>query len=140
MRVAALDVGKVRIGLAICDELGLMAHPRKAIDGRDRRRAIAEIHRLAEEEEIERFVVGVPFDQFGQAGPAARNAQAFAAQLAEVTGRPVEQIDERFSTVEAARRLREGGSDAKKSRDRIDSASACVLLQAWIDSRRREDP
>lgn len=139
MRVAALDFGKVRIGLAICDELGLMSHPRPALDGRDRKRAIGELRRLVETEDLERFVVGIPLDSYGLPGPAARKAQAFAAELAQATGLPVDTIDERLTTVEATRRLREGGMDARKSRAHVDSASACILLQTWLDARRPEE-
>ena len=136
MRVAALDVGKVRIGLAVSDELGMLAHPRPAIDGRDRRRALREIVELAREEPVDRFVIGLPLDAEGREGPAARAARAFAETVAEATGCPVDLWDERFTTVEATRRLREGGHSAKKSRKKVDGAAACVMLQAWLDGRQ----
>jgi putative Holliday junction resolvase len=136
MRVAALDVGKVRIGLAVSDELGMLAHPRPALDGRDRRRVLRELATFAREESVDRFVVGLPLDAQGREGPAARSARAFADQVAEATGCPVDLWDERFTTVEATRRLREGGHSAKKSRQRVDGAAACVMLQAWLEGRQ----
>jgi putative Holliday junction resolvase len=136
MRVAALDLGKVRIGLAISDELGMMAHPRPALDATSRKSTVAQLAQLAADEGIELFLVGLPLDRDGLHGPAARRAEGFALELAQVTGRKVELFDERLSTVEAGRRLREAGRSAKKSRSRIDSASACVLLQAWLDGHR----
>jgi len=136
MRVAAVDVGKARIGLALSDELGLLAHPRPAIEARDVQRALAQLATVARDEEVERFVVGLPLDARGGEGPAARAARVFAEKLAEATGCPVELWDERYTTVEAARRLREGGHSAKKSRHKVDGAAACVILQAWLDGRQ----
>lgn len=136
MRVAALDLGKVRVGLAVSDELGALAHPRAPLDARNRKSLLAAIAEFAKSEEISRFVVGLPLDADGREGPSARRALSFAEQVAENTGLPVEMWDERFTTVEATRRLREGGRSAKKSRQRVDGAAACVMLQAWLDGRR----
>ncbi|MCU0692161.1 MAG: Holliday junction resolvase RuvX, partial [Polyangiaceae bacterium] len=133
MRVAAVDLGKVRVGLAVTDELGLMAHPRPALDGRNRRALLARLVELVHDEQVELFVVGLPLDPSGRDGPAAREARAFAAQVEQATSVPVELWDERFTTVEAQRRLRDAGRNARSSRQRIDSAAACVLLQAWLD-------
>ena len=135
VRVAALDPGKVRVGVAVSDELGVLAHPRPALDARNRAKLLASLRNLAEEEQIERFLVGVPLDRDGLVGAAARQAQTFASQVHEATGRPIELFDERLSTVEATRRLHEGGMNARQSRHHIDSASACVLLQAWLNAR-----
>lgn len=132
-RIAALDPGDVRIGVAVSDELGMLAHPRAAIDARRERRALEELARLAEDEAIERFVVGLPLDMRGVEGARAEKARAFATRVAEATGRPVELVDERLTTVEASRRLREAGAGGRRGKGRIDSASAAVLLQAWLD-------
>lgn len=137
MRVAALDLGKVRVGLAVSDELGALAHPRAPLDGRNRKQLLQQIREFAEEEEITRFLVGLPLDASGQEGPAARKALDFAEQVAEATGLPVVMWDERFTTVEATRRLQEGGHRGKKSRQKVDGAAACVMLQAWLDRPRR---
>jgi putative pre-16S rRNA nuclease len=136
MRVAALDLGKVRVGLAVSDELGALAHPRPPLDGRNRKQLLRQIREFAEEEEITRFLVGLPLDASGQEGPAARKALDFAEQVAETTGLPVVMWDERFTTVEATRRLQEGGNRGKKSRQKVDGAAACVMLQAWLDRPR----
>ncbi len=140
MRVAALDLGKVRVGLAVSDELGALAHPRAPLDGRNRRDLLARLRDLAVDEEITRFVVGLPLDASGQEGPAARKAVQFAEQVADASGLPVEMWDERFTTVEATRRLREGGRRARDSRHRVDGAAACVMLQAWLDRGGNEQP
>ena len=137
MRVAALDLGTVRVGFAVSDDLGMMAHPRPPIDGQDRKGLLVRLGNLAKEEEIDRFVVGLPLDRLGEEGPAAQRAIVFAEEVARATGCEVELQDERFTTVQAHRRLREGGNKTRKTRQRIDSASACVLLQSWLDGHRK---
>jgi putative holliday junction resolvase len=136
MRAAAIDLGTVRVGLAVADELGMLAHPRPYLDGRDIGRVVGQLARLAAEEQITLFVVGLPAHMSGEEGIAARKARAFAKRLAEKTGLEVELIDERWSTKEATQRLRDQGLSAKEQRERIDSASAALLLQSWLDSRK----
>jgi len=136
MRVAGVDLGKVRVGLAVSDELGMMAHPRPPLAGGDQKKLLAELVQVAREEKIDRFVLGLPVSRGGEDGREARRARKFAQALADAAGREVELVDERLSTVEATRRLREGGVSAKRARSRVDGASAAVLLQAWLDRRR----
>jgi putative Holliday junction resolvase len=138
MRVAAVDLGKVRVGLAVSDELGLLAHPRPALAGGNQKRLLAELARLARDEKIERFLVGLPLNRRGGEGREAVRARKFAQALADTTGRDVELVDERLSTVEATRRLREGGISAKKGRPLVDGVAAAVLLQAWLDQSHKE--
>jgi len=138
MRVAAVDLGKVRVGLAVSDELGVMAHPRGALAGGNRRKLLGELADLARVERIRRFLVGWPLDREGGEGRAATRARKFAQALADATRCEVELVDERLSTVEASRRLAEGGLSARRQRPLIDSASAAVLLQAWLDLGGRE--
>ena len=136
MRAAAVDLGKVRVGLAVADELGLMAHPRQYLDGRDQRRVVAQLARLAEAEGITVFVIGLPRQLNGKEGLAAGRARRFAEQLAKRTQARVELVDEWLSTVEAHARLREQGTNSREARERIDSAAAALLLQSWLDGQR----
>ena len=136
-RTCALDLGRVRVGLAIDDELGLLAHPRGTLDGRDRKAMLGALKRLAEDEGVVRFVVGLPLDMHGGEGLAARNARAVAQQIADATGRAVELWDERLTTVQAQRELSASEVRGKKARARIDEAAACAILQAWLEARRR---
>jgi putative Holliday junction resolvase len=136
VRAAGIDVGKVRVGVAVADELGLMAHPRPFLDGRDPKRAIAALVALAAEEGIEIFVVGLPRTLKGEEGPSALKARRFAETLAAQSGRPVELMDEWLSTKEARGRLRDQGLDDRQARQRVDSAAAAVVLQSWLDGRR----
>src|SRR5690606_11563227 len=77
MRAAAVDLGKVRVGLAVSDELGLIAHPRPHLDGRNPGQVVEELAKLADEEGIERFLVGLPRTLGGSEGPPARRARKF---------------------------------------------------------------
>lgn len=136
VRAAGVDVGKVRVGVAVADELGLLAHPRAHLDGRDPRRALDALAALAEAEKIELFVVGLPRSLGGEEGPAARRARKFGRALGARTGLRIEFYDEWLSTREARSRLRDQGVDDRAARERIDSAAAAVVLQSWLDGRR----
>ena len=127
----------MRVGVAIDDELGSMAHPRGVIDGRDRAHLLRELVRLAEDEGILRFVVGLPLDMKGGEGDAARKARQLAQDIADATGRDVELLDERLTTVQARRSLEASEVFGKKQKARIDEASATAILQAWLDARKR---
>jgi putative holliday junction resolvase len=138
-RTCALDPGTVRVGVAIDDELGLLAHPRGALDAGNRKALLAALRVLAEQETVVRFVVGLPLDMHGGEGMAARGARTLAQQVADATGRAVELWDERLTTVEAQRSLRASEVRGKKARARIDEAAACAILQSWLDARRGHD-
>lgn len=136
-RVLALDRGEVRVGVAISDELGLLAHPRPALDGRRAREMFETLRALCAEEGVERVLVGYPLDLQGEEGAAARRAVRFAEEVARVTGLTVELVDERMTTVIAARSLREAGVSKRAAKQKVDGAAAAHLLQGWLDARRR---
>jgi len=140
MRACAIDFGKVRVGVAVADELGLLAHPRPFIDGKNRRALLESLARLADQEGISHFLVGLPRTLRGTEGIAAERARRFAGELEVKTGRSVELVDERLTTTEARARLRDQGLDERKIRTRVDSAAAAVLLQAWLDARPGRAP
>ena len=135
-RVAGIDFGKARVGLAVADDLGLYAHARPNLDGRNRKALLAELARVAREDRIERFVVGLPLQLSGEQGPAATRAIGFAQQLADATGVEVELLDERLTTVEADRQLQASGVSRRSARSRVDGVAAAVLLQSWLDVER----
>jgi len=128
----------VRVGVAIDDDLGLMAHPRGVLDGRDRPGLLAALADLAREEAIARFVVGLPLDMKGGEGDAARKARAMAQAIADATGLDVELWDERLTTVQARRALAASEKHGRKAKARIDEASAVTILQAWLDARAHQ--
>jgi putative holliday junction resolvase len=137
MRAAAVDLGTVRVGLAVADELGLLAHPRPYLAGKNPRAVVEALARLAEHEGITLFLVGLPRKLDGVEGPGARRARRFAERLRQRTQRKVLLVDERLSTHEARSRLLEQGLSERQARERIDSAAAAVLLQSWLDTHRQ---
>ena len=132
-RVCALDLGGVRVGVAISDDLGLLAHPRGVLDGRNRPILLQRIAELAQDEKLERIIVGLPLDMKGGEGDSARKARSLAQAIADATGIEVELWDERLTTVEARRNLALNDVHGKKAKAHIDEASAVVVLQAWLD-------
>jgi len=138
-RTCALDPGRARVGVAIDDDLGRMAHPRGALDARDPRALARALKTMAEREDVTRFVVGLPLDMHGGEGDAARQARGLAQIVAEATGRPVELWDERLSTVQAQRALTASGVRGRKARGRIDEAAACAILQSWLDAKNDDE-
>ena len=134
-RTIALDLGKARVGVAVDDELGLMAHPRGVLPAKDRAALLASIARVAREEGAGRIVVGLPVDMRGHEGDAAKNARAMAQFIADATGLDVELWDERMTTQVAARALASSEVRGKKAKGHIDEASAVAILQSWLDAR-----
>jgi putative Holliday junction resolvase len=135
-RVAALDYGRTRIGVAISDEMAILASPRPFVPARPPQRALRQLKVLFAQEGVAKVLVGLPRQLDGREGTSADRARKFAAEVEAVCHLPVELVDERLTTVEAQARLREAGIDAKRSRERIDSAAAAVLLQGHLDGRR----
>jgi putative holliday junction resolvase len=136
VRAAAIDLGAVRVGLAVADDLGLLAHPRPFLDGRNAGQLLKRLQELQAAEQLEVFVLGLPRELNGREGPAAKRARAFAQKLEQATPARVELYDEWLSTREAAGRLRAQGLNAKQQKGRIDSAAAAILLQSWLDRGR----
>lgn len=133
--VCALDLGAARVGVAVTDELGVMAHPRGALAARPRPALLAALKALVEEEDVGRIVIGLPLDMRGTEGEAARRARQTAQAVADATGCEVELFDERLTTVQAQRALTDSGVKGKRARARIDEAAAVAILQAWLDAR-----
>jgi putative Holliday junction resolvase len=136
-RVLGVDVGTVRVGLALSDPTGTLASPletlRRAKNGSDLDRLAA----LVVEHEVAEVVVGEPVHLSGASGASAQDASNYAQELADrIPDVPVILIDERLSTVTAASHLREGGTASRKQRPVIDQAAAAVILQQFLDSRR----
>jgi putative Holliday junction resolvase len=135
-RTLALDLGKARVGVAVDDELGLMAHPRGVLAAKDRGALMAGIRRLAREEDAARIVVGLPVDMRGHEGDAAKEARRLAQAIADATGLDVELWDERLTTQVAARALASSEVRGKKAKRHIDEAAAVAILQSWLDARQ----
>jgi putative Holliday junction resolvase len=130
-RTMAVDLGTARTGVAVSDELGLLAQPWKTLPGGAASleavlAAVGELH-------PGRILVGLPRNMDGTYGPAAEAARAFAAELRARVACPVDLWDERLTTVAAQRSLRESGRKARDQRGVIDQVAAQILLQSWLD-------
>jgi putative Holliday junction resolvase len=134
-RILGIDFGGVRTGLAISDELQLLAHPLETIPANTKTtERIAEIVR---EKNVELVVLGIPNRMSGETGPAAEKALAFAKELRAVLGCDVVTWDERLTTVAAHRALREAGKKTRETRAYVDQVAAQMILQGYLDSRRQ---
>jgi putative Holliday junction resolvase len=144
-RRLGVDVGKVRVGVAVSDPDGILATPLVTV-ARDMGAApeavpsdIAELVRLVGEHEAVQIVVGLPIRLNGAEGPAAIDIRAYAGRLAQAVGEvPIVLADERMSTVVATRRLAERGVRGKRQRAVVDQAAAVEILQSWLDAQRRQ--
>lgn len=141
-RRLALDVGSVRIGVAISDPDCILASPVEtvsvAFDGSDVQRVVE----LIEENFVVEVVIGLPVALRGNHTSSTAAALEFAQDLAEDlaangTEVPIRMVDERMSTMAATQAMQASGVSAKKGRNRIDQAAAVHILQGWLDARRR---
>ena len=130
-RIMAVDLGTVRTGVAVSDELGMLAQPWKTLPGGAA--ALEAVVSAVGELEPARILVGLPRNMDGTYGPAAEGARAFADQLQSRVDCPVELWDERLTTVSAQRALRESGRKARDQRGVVDQVAAQILLQSWLD-------
>jgi putative Holliday junction resolvase len=135
MRIAALDVGEVRIGVAVSDELGITAQGVGVVRRVGGRRDLQALAEMLGPYTPERLVVGLPLTMKGAEGPAAARVRAFAAQAAAHLGLPLEFWDERLSTVAAERALLEGDVSRRRRRDLIDKVAATLILQGYLARR-----
>ena len=136
-RVLGIDVGTVRVGVALSDPTGTLASPLETLKRAKDRSDLDRLAALVVEHEVTEVVVGEPRHLSGASGASARDADAYAQDLAGRTGDvPVYLVDERLSTVTATSHLREGGRNSREQRSVIDQAAAVVILQHFLDSRR----
>ncbi len=137
MRIMALDVGDRRIGVALSDPTGLLATPFGAVDRKHAEPSdIDEIDRIARENEVEAIIVGLPRSLSGQLGSQAKLVKTFVTELSARVDLPVTMVDERYTTVQAERMLRESGRQPSRDRGLVDASAAAVMLQAYLDARR----
>jgi len=134
-----VDVGSVRVGVAASDPSGLLATPVRTLarDTSATAADLAELGRLVAEVEALEVVVGLPRTLAGQEGPAAVEARQYARRLAVLVAPvAVRLVDERLTTVDAHRSLRESGVDGRRQRAVVDQAAAVLILQAALDAER----
>ena len=137
MAIAALDLGKRRIGVAIAEGTEASALPIGAIARYSLKRDIEAIAALIGSRNVDRVVVGLPLNMDGTEGPQARAAQAFARHLSEATHVPVELYDERLTSFEAEDRLKGTSSRGHVSKKSVDAVAAAIILEGWLQSAGR---
>ena len=134
-RIAAIDYGTVRIGVAVCDPDRILASPLEVYAVRGPRHDGDYFRQMAKLERLTGFVVGLPIHCDGGESQKSRECRQFAKWLNEITGLPVRLFDERFSTATAKQRLGGGLSRQKKKR-KLDAVAALVLLESFLEACR----
>ncbi len=133
-RSLGIDLGDARVGVAVSDDLGMLAHPMETIQVKTGR-VMQRILEIAKEKETRTIVVGMPRNMDGSFGPAAVKAREFIEALKLETTCRVLPWDERLTTVSAQRSLHEAGKNARDQKAMIDQVAAQILLQSWLDSQ-----
>lgn len=133
-RVLGIDLGQARVGLAISDELGFLAHPLETVP---RGEAAARIAKIAKERDVGAVVVGLPRHMSGSSGTSAEDALAFAEKLGALVNAEIVTIDERLSTVAANHALRECGRKTRDTRGVVDQVAAQMILQTYLDQQQQ---
>jgi len=131
--ILALDFGRARIGVAISDELQLLAHPLETIPAK--KRPELRIAKIVNEKNVDHVVAGVPRQMNGQIGSAATEVLDFVGKLRVILPCPIVTWDERLTTVAAHRALRDAGKKTRQTRDYVDQVAAQMILQSYLDSR-----
>ena len=131
--ILALDFGRVRIGVAISDDLQLLAHPLETIPAKQRPES--RIAKIVHDKNVDHVVAGVPRQMNGQIGTAATEVLEFVQKLRAILPCPVVTWDERLTTAAAHRALRDAGKKTRHTRDYVDQVAAQMILQSYLDSR-----
>jgi putative Holliday junction resolvase len=133
-RVMALDVGKVRVGVALTDPLGYTAQPLLTLWRKSRGEDLRNLLRLVRRYDVVEIVVGNPLHMSGDISPWAVKVQEFAEELRRRSGLPVQLWDERLSSIVAHEILDEAGLDRRDRRNVIDQVAAAVILRGWMEA------
>jgi putative Holliday junction resolvase len=132
--ILALDFGRARIGVAISDELQLLAHPLETIPSTEQ--ATSRLEAIVREKKIDHVVVGIPRQMSGTIGAAATETLQFVEKLRVILACRVVTWDERLTTVAAHRALREAGKKTRHTRGYVDQVAAQMILQGYLDRRQ----
>ncbi len=136
-RILGLDVGSKRIGVAVSDPLGLTAQGLETLHRQNRKRDLERLQHVIREYQVAEIVVGLPLRMSGAGGPQAEKMQAFAGLLRGRFKLPVHLWDERLTSAEANRLLRETQMSIQRRGEVIDQIAAVLILQSWLDARGR---
>ncbi len=136
MKILAVDLGKARTGLAICDEGEVLATPAGVISEWNREKLLRDVAEQSEKLGAEQIVVGLPKNMDGSEGDSAQSARAFAESLRTLVSIPVAMQDERGTTITAHNYLNDTDTRGKKRKAVIDAVAATVILQDYLAWRR----
>src|SRR4051812_7404298 len=134
MRVLALDHGTKRVGLAISDELGMIAQPLTFLPAEPIAKLLEGLKKVVGEKNVELILVGIPRNMDGSYGPAAEKAQKFVEQLKTTFTVPIRTWDERLTSKQANRDMIQGGLRREERKLKADQTAAAILLQSYLDS------
>lgn len=137
-RILGLDVGDRRIGIALSDALGLTAQPLTVLERRSAAADLNTICALVESHDVRLIVIGLPLTLRGEQGIQADKVTAFVRGLERRLSVPVRLVDERMTTVQGQRALREMGASHRKQKPVIDQVAAQLILQQFLDMQPRE--
>lgn len=138
MVILAVDLGKARTGIAICDKGEMLASPLGTITDRNLERVADRIAEYAVQRKAEKLVVGLPKNMDGTEGESAQNARAFAQLLSEKCGLPVDMQDERGTTITAHSFLNATDTRGKKRKQAVDTLSATIILEDYLNKRKNQ--
>jgi len=138
MKILAVDLGRARTGLAVCDENEMLASPAGVISDYNMERLAQTIAAQAAERAVGGIVVGLPRNMDGSEGASAQNARAFAETLKDLVDVPVEMRDERGTTITAHGYLNNTDTRGKKRKAVVDAVAATIILQDYLDYRRNQ--
>jgi putative Holliday junction resolvase len=131
--VLGVDLGEVRTGIAVSDDLRMLAHPLETIESASANKVAQRVQKIVAEKQVDCVVVGLPRQMNGTLGPAAKNAQRFVEKLRSLVCCDVVTWDERLSTVAAERALRDAGRKTRDTRNIRDQVAAQIILQSYLD-------
>lgn len=133
MRILALDHGTRRVGVAVSDEMSLIAQPLEYIAPEPFADFLARLKEILREKEVSLILVGMPRNMDGSYGPAALKVQAFVAALKDAVTVPIKTWDERLTTAQAQRFLIQGNVRRDQRKEKVDKTAAAILLQSYLD-------
>jgi putative Holliday junction resolvase len=134
MRYLALDHGTKRIGVAVSDELKMIAQPLEFIPTEPFDAFLVRLQQVITEKEVELLFIGMPRNMDGTYGPAAQKVQEFIAQLKPEISVPIKTLDERLTSAQANRVLLQGNVRRADRKQKVDAMAAAILLQSYLDA------
>ncbi len=137
MRMLSVDYGDKRIGIAVCDELEMLATPLTTLKSTSMRNNIDAVAALAKKENAQKIVVGLPLNMDGTEGERASKSRSFGKVLERVSGVPVAYFDERLTSMQAEEIMNGMGIKKDKQKNIVDQIAAQIILQGYMDANKK---